>query len=348
MALLVVLALCAGAFALPTARAEASYSAETPLNGAGENKLNNLRLAAEAIDGTVVPEGGGFSFNETVGPRVEWRGYRRAPNGRGAVVTGGGVAQAASTLYLALLQMEQVELGPVRTYGSRFVDDYVSDPDLAVVTDYDAGIDLSFTNLGEALTIEMWVDEENVCCVLTAEGDGAGGFWTSLKGDDGADAVSAPHYDAARGAPVCAASLDCGDDADVVHNVALAAGSVNDTTLNSRDVFSFNDIVGPRAEQYGYRLAVNGRGVKVSGGGVAQVASAIWLAVKDWDGASIVEKSTYGEKYNQHYVESSADAILTDYASGRDFSFRYTGPGSITIYTRVEDGTLYCDVYENK
>jgi hypothetical protein len=37
---------------------------------------------------------------------------------------------------------------------------------------------------------------------------------------------------------------------------------------------------------------------------------------------------------------------LTDYASGRDFRFRYTGRSSLTIYAYVEDGWLYCDIYE--
>ena len=73
----------------------------------------------------------------------------------------------------------------------------------------------------------------------------------------------------------------------------------------------------------------------------------IWLAIKDIRDISIVEKSTYGSRYNQTYVDSSADAILTDYSAGRDFSFRYNGFGSLTIYTYVQDGWLYCDVYED-
>ena len=346
--------LCAGGIVAPAALAAEYYSAETPLNGVGDDKRNNITLAAEAIDGMVIPNGEDFSFNEAVGPRVEWRGYRRAPNGRGAIVTGGGVAQVASTLYLAVLQMAEVDIDPVRTYGSRFVDDYVSDPDQAVVTDYDADIDFSFSNLGDDMTIDLWVDDDSVCCSIRV-GDDDDGFWTVA--DDGAEEeeededdfdVALPILTPSKlDEPVCASSLYCGDDADVINNVTLAAECVNDTALSTRDVFSFNDIVGPRAQKYGYVRATNGRGAKVVGGGVAQVASAIWLAIKDWDGVAIVEKSTYGERYNQEYVESSADAILTDYSSGRDFSFRYTGPGTITIYTWVANGQLNCRIYEN-
>jgi hypothetical protein len=61
----------------------------------------------------------------------------------------------------------------------------------------------------------------------------------------------------------------------------------------------------------------------------------------------ILEKSTYGSRYNQRYVSDPADAILTDYASGRDFRFRYTGKTRLTIYAYVDNGRLYCDVLED-
>ncbi|MBR1821967.1 MAG: VanW family protein [Clostridia bacterium] len=329
---------------LSAALAAESHSARTPLSGSSSAKLHNIALAVEAINGAVIPYGGRFSFNETVGPRTQSRGYETAPNGRGALVTGGGVAQAASTLYLALLENGDVQLDPIKTYGSRFNDGYVDDPDQAIVTDYDAGIDLSFTNRADTLTIEMWMTDAYVYCAITvgADGDGNnGGSWF----------VDAPFAPVGTVAParrlVASASLDCGGDADVLHNVKLAADSVSDSALSSGDTFSFNDIVGPRKMRYGYVRAVNGRGARVTGGGVAQVASALWLAIKDRDDFAIVEKSTYGKKYNQSYVQSSADAILTDYASGRDFAFRYTGAGSVTVYTYVMDGKLYCDIYAN-
>ena len=366
-ALVLVAALLA--MAMPAALASGYYTARTTLSGSSQAKLNNVDLAAEAINGIVVPYGGSFSFNETVGPRSQTRGYRTAPNGRGVQVTGGGVAQVASTLYLALLQIGGgVYIDPVKTYGSRFTDNYVSDSDMAVITDYDADIDLSFTNYEDDLTIEMWSNDSYVYCNITVGDDpgsyfpvsnGQQDFTGSISGSfdddefDGAINDSdgwffSPDVSAAPAARLIASSsLYCGNSDDVVHNVTLAADCVNDTTLNSRDLFSFNDVVGPRTQSYGYRRATNGRGARVTGGGVAQVASALWLAIKDDDDFAIVEKSTYGNKYNQSYVSSSADAILTDYSSGRDFSFRYTGSGSVTLYTYVDDDWLYCDIYEN-
>ena len=382
--------------AVPAALASASYSARTPLSD-DDDKLANLRLAAQSIDGVTVAAGDSFSFNDTVGPREKRRGYREAPNGRGVPVTGGGVAQAASTLYMTLLQIDDVEIDPVKTYGSRFCDDYVQDPALAIVTDYDAGIDLSFTNdTGSALTIDMWLGENELWCVVTEGGQGgpgnlgdtsgtklsflddddfflddapavtqppaSAGEWSAFKADDKgddyeirsgstlyyaeSDSIPLPgdgHSDLVR---LGSAGINCGGDSDVLHNVKLAAECVNDTMLEAGDVFSFNEVVGPRTNKYGYRRAINGRGTRVTGGGVAQVASALWLAIEDCDEIEVIEKSTYGKRYNQRYVSDAADAILTDYASGRDFRFRYTGRSSLTIYAYVEDGWLYCDIYE--
>ena len=344
-AMALALALMAGVMGT-AALASERFTAFTPLYGSGSAKKHNIELAVQAIDGTVIPYGGRFSFNEVVGPRTQNRGYETAPNGRGAMVTGGGVAQVASTLYLALLEAgDTTRIDPVKTYGSRFAEHYVDDPEYAVITDYDSGIDLSFTSRAESLLIEMWTDENYVYCVLTsgegpADDDDYVDGWTSI------DVPFAPVGTVAPSrrmiASVC---IECTDDDDVLHNVALAADSINDTTLLGGDIFSFNDVVGPRTRDYGYLRAINGRGKRVTGGGVAQVASVLWLAIKDDPSFSILEKSTYGGKYNQHYVDSSADAILTDYSSGRDFSFRYTGPGSVTFYTYLIDGTLYCDIY---
>ncbi len=75
--------------------------------------------------------------------------------------------------------------------------------------------------------------------------------------------------------------------------------------------------------------------MKVVGGGVAQVASAIWLAIKDLDNVTVTEKHTYGSRYNQSYVDDPDDAILTDYAAGTDFRFRYDGDGELSIYPEV-------------
>lgn len=319
-----VLALAMLFTGITVAFAEETYTARTPLDGSSA-KRNNISLAIAAIDGTELEYGETFSFNDIVGSRTEKKGYVSATNGRGVKVVGGGVSQVATTLYLALLKLgSDVKFSGLKTYGDKFVENYVSDGDLAIVTDYSDGIDLEFTNRAGHMEIAMWLSSGYVNCSITVDDDN----WFD---DD-----------------TYTASIDISDnDSKTMKNVTLAAESVYDTTLAKGDKFSFNKIVGPRTEKYGYVSGTNGRGVKVTGGGVAQVASVIWLAVKDRKDISIIEKSTYGKRYNQDYVESSADAIVTDYSAGTDFSFRYNGSGSITIYTYVEGDELRCKIEQN-
>ena len=324
LATLLAAALLMGMAACPAALAAGTANARTPMASAGEGTRNNMIKAAEAINGTRLAKGEIFSFNETVGPRTKAQGYVTGKNGRGAKVTGGGVAQAAATLYLALLQIPgDIRFDEVSTYGNRFTGDYVSDGDLAVITDYSAGTDFRFTNKGDDLEIEMWVAGGNLYCSITQEDDD----WFDDEDDD-----------------ALSARIPWGDEDGILNNIELAAESVYDTTLGEDDVFSFNDIVGPRTGKYGYVKGTNGRGARVMGGGVAQVASVIWLAIKDSDDFEIIEKTTYGKKYNQDYVESASDAIVTDYSADTDFSFRYVGDGYATFYTYVEGDYLRCNV----
>ena len=334
LALTLALALLPCLAAIP-ARAEEYGTSRTTLAGSSAAKINNIDLAIAAIDGVFVPYGAEFSFNDIVGPRTQEAGYLGAMNGRGATVVGGGVSQVATTLYMALMNLSgYIAFGELDVYGSRFVDNYVDDGALAIITDYRVGHDLSFTNYAGDMLIEIWENGSYIYCTITVSDD-----------DDGGDNwfggwVSGPEQQL-----IASASLYCGNDASVLHNVALAAACVDDTTLSAGDVFSFNGVVGPRSASYGYLSAVNGRGVNVVGGGVAQVASAIWLAVKGRGDIAIIEKSTYGDRYNQSYVANSSDAIVTDYNADTDFSFRYTGGDSITLSVTLEYNTLTCSIY---
>lgn len=313
LALMLVLTACAPALA-------ASYvSASTPL-GDSQARISNIRLAAEAVNGASVPLGGSFSFNDAVGARSAQRGYQSAPNGRGVEVIGGGVAQVASTLYLALSQIDGISYDEKKTYAGNFAQDYVSDADDAILVDEEAGIDFRFTNNYADMTIQAYISGEELV--------------VSLNFDDVSVSLAQSEV-----------SLSVSGTQALRNNISLAAQAVDGYVLASGDTFSFNAVVGERSAQRGYQSAVNGRGVEVVGGGVAQVASALWLAVKDMPEISIVEKSTYGDRYNQHYVDSASDAILTDYNADTDFSFRYTGEGSLTIHVALEGDALVCSVH---
>lgn len=78
------------------------------------NRVNNLHLAIEKIDGLILNPGEEFSYNGIVGQRTEEAGFLAAgayDDGQVVQEIGGGVCQVSSTLYSACLyaQMEIVE-----------------------------------------------------------------------------------------------------------------------------------------------------------------------------------------------------------------------------------------------
>ena len=69
-----------------------------------ENRIHNVGLLARYLDGTVVQPGETFSFNDTVGPRTEERGFlegQAIENGLLVPSIGGGVCQVATTVFNA-------------------------------------------------------------------------------------------------------------------------------------------------------------------------------------------------------------------------------------------------------
>jgi vancomycin resistance protein YoaR len=83
----------------------AEYS--TKFNKTLKGRTENIKIAAEKINGYVLSPEEVFSFNKTVGERTEERGYKEAPvfiDNETVPDIGGGVCQVSSTLYnLALL-----------------------------------------------------------------------------------------------------------------------------------------------------------------------------------------------------------------------------------------------------
>lgn len=79
----------------------------TTLMNSSEGRTNNIILACEKINGTILNSGEVFSFNNTVGQRTSQAGYKSAPIFSGNKVIngiGGGICQASSTLYNATLE----------------------------------------------------------------------------------------------------------------------------------------------------------------------------------------------------------------------------------------------------
>ena len=89
----------------------------TSFAGGKAARKENITLASNAINGTIIKPGEVFSFNETVGPTNKKAGFRLARifvGGRDSEGYGGGVCQVSSTLYKAAKEagLEIVERHP--------------------------------------------------------------------------------------------------------------------------------------------------------------------------------------------------------------------------------------------
>lgn len=85
-----------------------TYTTSFPVKSQNDkNRSVNIRLATEAINGTILLPGESFSFNETVGKRTSDAGYLPANiytyDGIAEGI-GGGICQVSSTLYNAALE----------------------------------------------------------------------------------------------------------------------------------------------------------------------------------------------------------------------------------------------------
>ena len=89
------------------------------------NRRTNIRLAAKAVDGTILMPGDTFSYNKTVGERTAAKGYKEATvyvAGQDKQELGGGICQLASAIYYCTLY---ADLQIVSRTNHRFAVTYV-------------------------------------------------------------------------------------------------------------------------------------------------------------------------------------------------------------------------------
>ena len=78
----------------------------TDFSSSSSNRIHNITLASDSIDGTILMPGDTFSYNQTIGNPSLKNGYKVASvfeNGKTTEGVGGGVCQVSSTLYSAVL-----------------------------------------------------------------------------------------------------------------------------------------------------------------------------------------------------------------------------------------------------
>jgi len=101
-------------------------SFSTTYNTSNKNRVINLELASEKIDGTIILPGETFSYNKIVGERTIAKGYKEAAvysNGKVVDGIGGGICQISSTLYNAVIY---ANLEITSRSNHRFLTSYVT------------------------------------------------------------------------------------------------------------------------------------------------------------------------------------------------------------------------------
>lgn len=139
---------------LPPARTQAQAKKQYKVIGTfttrttdNKNRNQNIRLAADAIDGRILKPGEEFSFNQATGNRTGEKGYQPAGAYKNGVLIeepGGGVCQVSTTLYHAI-----IDSGFMTTERNShsFSPSYVEPGQDAMVSfDGYAGPDLKFVN----------------------------------------------------------------------------------------------------------------------------------------------------------------------------------------------------------
>lgn len=125
-------------------------------------------------------------------------------------------------------------------------------------------------------------------------------------------------------------------------NIATALKSINNTMIWPGEIFSFNEITGPRTPERGYLPApiiLNGDFDVGYGGGVCQVSSTVYNAALAAD-LTIMERHSHTKPV--HYVPEGHDATV-DYG-WLDLKFQNSRHGPVIVKTSFYNNCVYVEL----
>lgn len=129
-------------------------------------------------------------------------------------------------------------------------------------------------------------------------------------------------------------------------NVALAAAKINGLLLGPGETFSYNNTVGPREVEFGWKMAhqyQDGLVVDGIGGGVCQVSTTLYNAVLLAD-LKVVSRSNHSMPVA--YVRPGRDATVS--YDSTDFKFQNNTDGPIFVGAKANGETLTFRIYGTK
>ena len=131
-------------------------------------------------------------------------------------------------------------------------------------------------------------------------------------------------------------------DADRNMNLKLACEAINGIIVNPGDTFSYNNTLGERTAEKGYRYGpsfANGKTVKTIGGGICQVSSALYYCAMQAD-LKISTRENHG--FAVSYVPLGMDAAVS--WGSLDFCFENTTSYPIRIEASADGGTVIVSI----
>ncbi len=132
------------------------------------------------------------------------------------------------------------------------------------------------------------------------------------------------------------------NDGGRCENIAIAARLIDGVTVQAYGEFSFNQTVGARTAQNGFKQAkiiVKGEYVKGIGGGVCQVSTTLYNALL-LSGLEVTEFHPHSLAVS--YVEPSRDAMVS---SSSDLKFFNPYPFAVRLNLTVKDGGITVAVF---
>jgi len=141
--------------------------------GSIPNRIYNITLAANRINGTLIKPGEIFSFNKTIGDVSKLTGYKEAyiiSGGRTILGDGGGVCQVSTTMFRAALNagLPIIERNQHAYRVSYYEQDSGPGIDAAI---YTPNIDFQFKNdTGNYILIQTVIDEKNAALTFRLYG----------------------------------------------------------------------------------------------------------------------------------------------------------------------------------
>lgn len=134
-------------------------------------------------------------------------------------------------------------------------------------------------------------------------------------------------------------------DENRYNNISIVAERLNEYVLHPDETFSFNDICGPYGQSDGFLeakiLLSDGTETKGFGGGVCQLSSTLYNAVKDLN-VTITEHHHHSAPVA--YVPLNQDATVS-LQSDLDFKFKNDYSGDLLFKTNHDPNNLSVSVY---